>query len=103
MVRGRRQRFATVAVLSVMSLPTLPNALGAQQRQKPPDPFSQAIVTCAASVRDESDRRAGSRLSDFDAYVKPGGTVTTFGTPAEQFRFEKCMNESGSPIIKDSK
>jgi hypothetical protein len=46
-------------------------------------------------VRNGSDKRAGFKLSDFDAYVRSDGTVMYFGTAKERFSFEKCMNEKG--------
>ena len=87
---------ARIAALLMGSLAFVPSGLGAQQRQA--DPFKEAVVACAASVREESDKRAGYRTSDFDAFVRPGGSISLFGTAVERFRFDKCMNGSGFPL-----
>ncbi len=58
--------------------------------------FKQAVATCAAIVRKETDDSAGGfSRSEFAAYVEPNGTVDFFGTRREHFRFDKCLNERG--------
>ena len=58
--------------------------------------FKQAVETCAARVRKETDESAGEfHRSEFAAYVEPNGTVDFFGTRREHFRFDRCLNERG--------
>jgi hypothetical protein len=58
--------------------------------------FKQAVETCAARVREETDDSAGGfSRSEFAAYVEPNGTVDFFGTGREHFRFDRCLHERG--------
>ena len=89
-----------IAILFVLALATLPRMLSAQQQ--PPrntqSPLRAAVAACVAIVRQETDDRVRFKLSEFDAYSRPDGTVVWFGTPKEQFSFEKCMSEAGYPL-----
>ena len=58
--------------------------------------FTQAVETCVARVRKETDESAGGfKSSEFAAYVEPDGTVDFFGTAREHFSFDTCLHERG--------
>lgn len=56
----------------------------------------KTVNKCAATVRSHS------LVGRFDAYVSGefGETVNYFGIPEDNFKFEKCMTESGHPLTK---
>jgi hypothetical protein len=68
-----------------------------QQRQKTQPTLRDAVASCIVIVWNETDKRAGFKLSQFDAYIRPDGTVMYFSTPKENFSFGKCLNEKGYP------
>ena len=71
-----------------------------------------AVTACSSIVRQETNRqfqetnsqlaRLGMQVveSKFDAYVAPDGRVSFLGTQAENFSFQKCMNDRGYPLDK---
>jgi hypothetical protein len=78
---------------------------------QPVTPAVQAAVTaCRSVVRQETNSQfqaTNSQLarlgmpiveSKFDAYVKPDGRVSFLGTQAENFSFQKCMNDRAYPL-----
>src|SRR3972149_983401 len=58
----------------------------------------RAVAACIVIVRNEADARRRFTRSDFNAYVTSDGSATWFGTPDENFLFEKCMAEKGYPV-----
>ena len=56
------------------------------------------VKSCVSAVR------AGRSFTQFDAYVtgEYGESVRWFGTPSENFQFEKCMAERGIPLTAKS-
>lgn len=88
-----------IATLSALALAALPTMAGAQQqRQKALPTLRGAVAACILVVREEIDKQAGFKISQFDAYSNDDGTVRWFGTNKERFSFEKCMNEMGYPL-----
>ena len=65
-------------------------------RQEMQPTFKQAVETCAARVRKETNESAGGfNRSEFAVYVEPNGTVNFFGTEGEHLTFDKCLKERG--------
>ena len=93
-------RLMVIATLSTLALAALPIVVGAQQqqRQRTQPTLKEAVAACVLIVRDETNKRIGVNVSDFDAYTTDEGAVSYFGTPKERFSFEKCMNEMGHPL-----
>jgi hypothetical protein len=60
--------------------------------------FASAVRSCAAWVKDETNREAGAKPSKFDAHVDSDGIVGFIGTDAERSRFKKCLTKAGHPI-----
>lgn len=68
------------------------------QTKKGEQDFPSAVRSCAASVKSQTDREAGIKLSKFDAHVDANGIVGFVGTDTERFRFKNCLTKAGHPI-----
>lgn len=68
-----------------------------QTNKAAPD-FASAVRSCAAWVKDQTNRQAGAKPSKFDAHVDADGIVGYVGTDAERSRFKKCLAKAGHPI-----
>jgi hypothetical protein len=99
-VYSKERRMLWFTTLVFVVLMTAQNVVGAQQQtqKKVPLTLEEAVDTCIFIVRKETDDRIGFKVSQFDAYTKPGGKVMSFGTPKERFSFVKCMNAKGHSI-----
>jgi len=86
------------AILFFLCLITLQNTSNAQpqSQNKKPLTLKEAINICAVRARKETDDKIGVKFSNFDAYIKPDGSVEFFGTPKERFSFEKCLASTTS-------
>src|ERR1051325_1738147 len=81
---SRHRGFATPKAAAPQAAPTT------AARSRAALTFEQAIDACAAKVR------KANPYGGFDAYVRSSDNmVMSFGTPADRFAFDKCMDKSG--------
>jgi hypothetical protein len=93
-----KTRITACILLALLSVPSM--GLSADENSHAADKFrgsykrifGGAIAECAEVVRKEI------RGSGFDAYYKDAATIAIYGSPREEFAFEKCMQERGYPV-----
>ncbi len=63
---------------------------------------TEAGVTTTSGAA-EFNRVSGICRGGLEVLVRPDGTINTFGSASDRFRYEKCMQQQGQPVIWEKK